>query len=200
MSNSPDRPRGFEPVGTLSGSPWSATVREYAVDTDNATAVFVGDAVTLAADGRVNPAAAGGVVLGVVTGVNYNRATAATEHPGYLPASTAGTVKVSVGPHVIYRVQEDTLSDPLELIDIGQNVNHIAGAGSTTTGRSAHELDSDSQASTTAGFRIIGKVDAPDNDISTSADTSWTEWLVTINEGHFTVIDDGGTTEGGVGI
>lgn len=177
-----DRPNGFIPVGTVSGSPWSATVREYPVDSSNATAIFQGDAITLEADGNVTPAAAGGVILGICVGVVPSRTVAATEHPGYLPASTAGNVLVAIGPDVIYEVQEDGVGGALGgRAVVGSNIDHIAGSGSTTTGRSAHEIDSNTAtAAGSAGFRIIDLVDRPDNDVTlTNA-----RYLVRVHESH----------------
>ena len=175
-----DRPSGFRPVGSFSGGSWNGAVRTYPVDASNATAIFPGDAITLEADGNVTPAAAGGVILGVCVGIEVDRSVAATEHPGYLPATTAGNIRVCVGDDIIYEVQEDSVGSDLALTDIGANIDHIAGAGSTTTGRSAHEIDSSSvTAAGSAGFRIIGKVDRVDNEVGTNC-----KWLVRVHEHH----------------
>jgi hypothetical protein len=108
-----------------------------------------------------------------------DRAVAATEHPGYLPGSTAGTVYVCSDPNTLYEVQEDNVSADLALTAIGSNCNHVAGVGSTTTGRSAHVLDSDSTG-TTGGFRVIGLVAREDNAVGTAA-----KWIVKMNENTF---------------
>lgn len=177
-----DRPMGAIPVETLSGSPVSGAIREYAVDSSNATAIFPGDFITLEADGNVTPAAAGGVILGVCVGVKVDRAVAATEHPGYLPASTAGYIKVAVGPDIIYEVQEDSVGGALDATAVGANIDHIAGAGSTTTGRSAHELASSTlTAAGSAGLRIIGPSKRVDNEVGSDNG----KWLVRVHESHF---------------
>jgi hypothetical protein len=175
-----DRPNGFKLVGTISGTGINGNMRHYNVDSSNATAVFVGDAVKLEADGNVAPAAAGDAVLGVVVGVEVDRSIPETEHPGYIPASTAGRVKVAVGPDYLYEAQEDSVGSNLALTDVGANVDLVAGSGSTTTGQSAHELDSSSVVSTTAQFRIVGLVDREDNEVGTHA-----KWLVRIHESHW---------------
>lgn len=180
MSNV-DRPMGAIPVGTISGSPVNGAVREYPVDASNATAIFPGDFVTLETDGNVTPAAAGGVILGVCVGVKVDRSVAATEHPGYLPATTAGDIMVSVGPDVIYEVQEDGVGGALDAGAIGSNIDHIAGAGSTDTGRSAHELDSSSAtAAGSAGLRIIGFSKRVDNEVGSANG----KLLVVVHESH----------------
>ena len=184
MSNT-DRPRGAIPVGTLSGSPVSGTIRRYPVDSSNATAIFRGDFVKLEADGNVAPAAAGDVLLGVALGPVVDRAIPATEHPGYLPATTAGYVRVAVGPDILYEVQEDSVGGDMTAAMVGANGNIAAGAGSTTTGVSGHELDSsdvttNNGSAATAQLRVVALVDREDNAVGTNA-----KWLVRINEHHF---------------
>ena len=184
MSNT-DRPRGAIPVGTLSGSPVSGTIRRYPVDASNGTAIFRGDFVKLEADGNVAPATAGDVLLGVAMGPVVDRAIPATEHPGYLPASTAGYVRVAVGPDILYEVQEDSVGGDMTAAMVGANGNIAAGAGSTTTGVSGHELDSsdvttNNGSAATAQLRVVALVDREDNAVGTNA-----KWLVRINEHHF---------------
>lgn len=174
---------GFTPIMLIDGSPYNGAVRKYPVDSSNATAIFVGDAITLEDDGNVTPAAAGGIVLGVCTGVVVNRSVAATEHPGYLPASTAGYIYVAVGPDVLYEVQEDGVGGALAATNIGNNIDLIAGTGSTTTGRSAHEIDSNTAtAAGSAQFRIVDYVHREDNDITAVN----SKWIVRVFESHWT--------------
>jgi hypothetical protein len=150
------------------------------VDSSNATAIFRGDAVTLETDGNVTPAAAGGVILGVCEGVVVDREVAATEHPGYLPASTAGYVLVRVEDGALYEVQEDSDGGDLDAGAVGSNIDHIAGTGSTVSGVSGHEIDSSTlTAAGSAGWRIVGLVERVDNEIGTNA-----KWLVTVHESH----------------
>lgn len=180
MANA-DRPNGFTPIMLIDGSPFNGAVRKYSVDATNATAIFPGDAITLEADGNVTPAAAGGVVLGVCTGVVVDRTIAATEHPGYLPATTAGEIYVAVGPNVLYEVQEDGLVSQLAATDVGANIDLIAGAGSTTTGRSAHELDSDTVTSAgSAQFRLVDYIRREDNEVGVAN----SRWIVRVHESH----------------
>lgn len=181
-----DRPNGLRPVTTLSGGPWMGHVRSFPVDSSNGTAIFRGDAIILEDDGNVAPyASGGGVLLGVCVGAEVARAVAATEHPGYLPASTAGTVMVCVGPDVIYEIQEDSVGGAMVATNVGSNGDIAVTAGSTTTGVSKMELDSsdviakDSSAAS-AQLLVLGLVDRPDNAIGTEA-----KWLVRINESIF---------------
>lgn len=177
-----DRPNGLRPIRTLSGSPWSSSVEEFAVDSSNGTAIFIGDAIKQEDDGNVAPSGVGGAIIGVCVGVVVDRDVAATEYPGYLPASTAGNIMVVTATDVVYEVQEDSVGGAMVAINVGSNGDIAAGAGSTTTGRSAYELDSSDviakdASAATATFRVIRLSTRPDNEIGTEA-----KWEVKINE------------------
>lgn len=175
-----DHPNGAIPIGTVNGSPWNGKGRVYPVDASNATAIFKGDFVILEDDGHCAPAPAGGNVLGVCVGVVYDRSVAATEHPGYLPATTAGSIIVVDSPDMLFEIQED---GNMGTAVIGSNGDIVAGAGSTTTGVSAHELDSsdvttNDGSAASAQLRVVGYVDRADNDPTLSNG----RWIVMINE------------------
>ena len=180
-----DRPNGLRPIRMLDGSAYNASIMEFPVDASNGTAIFKGDAVILEDDGNVAPATAGGVILGVCVGVVVNRAVAATEHPGYLPASTAGTVLVEIGTNVVFEIQEDSVGGAMVATNVGSNGDFVATAGSTTTGRSAYELDSSDviakdASAATATLRVLKLSSRTDNEIGTEA-----KWEVIINEHQF---------------
>ncbi len=61
--------------------------------------------------------------------------------------------------------------------DVGQNADIIAGAGSTVTGRSAHEVSATTIAGT-AQLRLIDYFRAADNDLASAN----SKWIVKINE------------------
>ncbi len=181
-----DAPRGAYPVDSL-GGPINHKGRLYDVDASNGTAIFPGDFVKLEADGNVAPAAATDELLGVCIGVQLvqlsdnflsNNNLSETEHPGYLPASTAGTIIVVDDPNALFLIQSD---GTIEAVDKGNNADIVAGAGSTTTGRSAHEVSA-TTGTGTAQLRLIDYERSPDNDV-TAANSNW---IVKINE-HFHV-------------
>lgn len=182
MTNS-DRPKGAVLVGTSSGGgSVSGKLRERPVDSSNGTAIFVGDFVILEDDGNVAPytGSSGGNLLGVCVGVVVDRTVPATEHPGYLPASTAGNVLVAEGDDLEFMVQDDGGATPSTAI-IGSNIDVASTAGSTTTGQSAHELLMSSLTDSspgTAQLRIVDYVHADDND-PTAVNA---KWIVRINE------------------
>jgi hypothetical protein len=203
-----DNPNGFIPVGTISGSPWSGYVRAYHVAA-NAANIFMGDAVKLETAGDVDVATAGDSLLGVCVGAlnqfpaktngkmdNFLSNSSPTLAPSY--SSGIGIILVCVGVDVLYRVQEDGDTTPLTLAAIGANVDIIATAGSTASGRSNHEIDSDSLTTLTMQMRIVDFYDAPNNELASVDDVDTADWLVKINESHFNLINMAITT-GGVG-
>lgn len=181
-----DRPNGLRPIRMLDGSPYNASVMVFPVDAANGTAIFNGDLVVLEDDGNLAPSGAGGAVLGVCVGVTVDRAVTATEYPGYVPASTAGNILVEVGRNVIFEIQEDSTGGAMVATNVGSNGDVVAGAGSTTTGRSSYELDSSdviaSDASAkTAQLRVLKLSSRADNAIGVNA-----KWEVIINEHQLT--------------
>jgi len=191
-----DRPNGFIPVGTISGSPWQSAVRQYDLDGSHA-AIGVGDLVQMTADGYIDVYAAGETqLLGVVVGVLNHIATAvngkqgdnflSATHPTLAGASsksvaanTTGTILVCAAPDVILEGQEDGDTTPLVLADVGLNVEIIDAGPSSTTGLSTMELDSSSAAVTnTLPLRLLGLAQRPDNEYVAGGQVA-TRWLVT---------------------
>tara|TARA_R110000772_G_scaffold16184_9_gene46247 strand:- start:1263 stop:1856 length:594 start_codon:yes stop_codon:yes gene_type:complete len=184
-----DRPNGATAIDSLTGAPVVAKMNAYNVDSSNATAIFPGDFMQLEADGNVAVATAGAtnLIIGVCGGVEVaaptqedgflsNNNIGVTEHPGYLPVSTAGSVLIIDDPDQLFLVQA---AGTITADDQGQNAPIVAGAGSTTTGRSAHEINA-TTTSTINQVRLIRPYKAADNDV-TLADS---KWIVQITE-HF---------------
>ena len=141
MANA-DRPNGFEPILLISSRPYNA-------DAGDSTAVFINDVVEAEADGNISPAAAGSVlILGAAL--------------DYSAASTANLVAVADSPMQEFHAQDDA-GATLTQAALFTNCNHVAGAGSTTTLHSAHELDSANLVTSTAGFQLLDIVSNVDN-------------------------------------
>ena len=183
MANS-NKPNGFQLVGTLSGAPVSGAIQQYTMS--GATALFPGDAVTLADDGTVTPAAAAGLILGVCVGVKVDRSISSTEHPGYGSASSGAVVYVAVGPDYLYSVQEDSVGGAMVATNVGSNGDLVAGSGSTTLGTSGYVLDSSDviakdASAASAQFRVVALDPTSGNDVG-----NYARWIVRINENSFT--------------
>lgn len=186
------KPSGFKPVQHYDGSAWNGKVVPFFVPSTYGTSIYIGDPVKSggsagAAGTQVNGvdvegmstlarAAAGDTMIGVLVGV--------------LPLQTDLTVKyaksgvsmialVCVDPSVVYEVEESGTT--LTANQVGNNFDHVATAGSTSTGVSAATLNgADASGTATAGFRLLGLAKRPDNAIGT-----YGKWLVMINEHEF---------------
>ena len=166
MANT-DAPFGFIPYGQLLGANW------YPVATAYGTAIFVGDWVEITNTGLVCKIFDGDTRLGVeidatgAAGDELGAVLAVLDSNGdpikYLPASTtgdgvvAGYVLVADHPLQTYLVQEDGAGTPIAAASDGLTVAMISThSGSTTTGRSKQEIDSDSVNTTnTLALRIV---------------------------------------------
>ena len=174
MANS-DRPSGFKPVKHLSGSPWNGKANVYYIAAAEGTNTFIGDAVVLAGSAdtlgmypTVAQAAAGNTtIVGVVIG--FGLQPELMMNPDnlsmkYRALSTAMYCLVVDDPFVIFEIQEDSVGNNLAATEVGLLTNIVVGTGSTTTGKSAMELDSSGTATDTAGqLRILRAVNRPDN-------------------------------------
>jgi len=185
-----DAPKGLKPIRQLDGSPFNDQVRMYLVPSTDGTATFIGDAVKLAG----SAGAAGTVVAGQdVEGLPTIAQCAAGNTPvgvvvGFLPdptnltllyraSSTNRIALVADGPDTIFEIQEDSVTSTLAATNVGENFDIVVGSGSTTTGVSAMELDSNTGSTVTATLRVLRLVKRPDNAIGTNA-----KWEVMFNE------------------
>ena len=204
MSNV-DRPRGFHPIGTLSGSPWQSSTKRFYLDgTANTIAIGVGGIVVMTAGGYLNGIAAGGGgadIMGLVVGIppapgTFSTTTGITDFSlsateptltgadaNHVNASEAGYIDVCTAPDLLMVGQEDGDTTPLTLADIGAAVDIIDGGIDATTGNSTMEIDSSSKG-TTAGdpLKLLELHQVPGNELA-SVDTTkpWADWVCTFN-------------------
>lgn len=172
MSNT-NAPRGLEPVRKGATNP----PNEYAVYGSAATAIYIGDPVARRADGTIDlaTAGAGNYILGAMVGCFDSDGVPQL----YVPSSPGSgyTAMVTDDPNQEYIVQEDGATTDLALADRGNNVDLVSGSGSTSTGLSGWQLDSDTK-STAASLqmRIIRKYEDPNNAIG-----DYCRWICKIN-------------------
>tara|TARA_B100001964_G_C14161302_1_gene566844 strand:+ start:282 stop:869 length:588 start_codon:yes stop_codon:yes gene_type:complete len=170
-----DAPFGFVPVKMQGGAPYSGGQTEYLIADGASGNIFSGDLVTLRDTGTVLVAAAGQLnILGVFNGCFYTDSNGKPQYAKYWPTGTSASDAVAFvidDPNVIFEGQED--SSDLAIVDIGQNNDFIATAGSTTTGRSGHEIDSSETTDGTAGLRIVAKSTDPSNSDVSAANCNW---------------------------
>lgn len=179
-------PMGLVPRKYLSGAPYNGATNQYSVAAGNGTAIFVGDLVTLVGtsqtiNGVVYPdvvqSATGDVFQGVVVSVE----PVTMDSLIYRAASTQRIVNVADDPNLVFEAQENSGGTAFTANDIGLNCNVIVGSGSTTTGMSAMELDTGTEAVTnTLDLKITGFLNAPDNAVGANA-----KWFVRINRHRY---------------
>jgi hypothetical protein len=183
-----DTPFGFKPVKNLNGAPWNGKANVYYIPSTDNVATFIGDAVKSAGSAddtgkypTVTQATAGAAVRGVVIGFGDNPYTMThpdTPNRNYRPAATAMYAFVVDDPQVIFEVQEDSDANSITAAMVGLSTNFIVGSGSTTTGKSAMELDSSDTATDTAGnCRILRLANREDNELG-----NYAKWEVLFGE------------------
>lgn len=151
---------GFEATGIMYG------LQPYSVDASNGTAIFRNDIIMMESDGNVAPATAGNTqLIGAVVG----NTAATTAQKALVAASTAATILVHDHPNQRYYAQDDGDSGTPAQTNVGNNTDHVAGAGSTTTGLSGHELDASGYGATAAGFRVLDFMLRDDNAVGVNA-------------------------------
>lgn len=150
---------GFMPAKTTS-STGTIVYQRRMVGTNNGTAIFKFDAVVPASTGLwVVASSVNTAVGGVAVGASYVDSNGVRVGKDYLPAATtysgtavdnpnASYIFVAKGEDAVFRASVDEA-----IVSTGLGVNYVMvlGAGSTTTGRSGHELDA-TGATTTATF------------------------------------------------
>lgn len=175
-----DAARGFKPVKYLDGTPYTGQVKKYYVPSTDSTAIYIGAPVKLAgsADTRGIPTATLATTGDAVVGVMVGRADAIRDSKLYREASVSQYIFVAPANNLLYECQEDSTGNALTADSVGSNISFAGSGGSTTTGFSAIELDSDTAANTgTLACQIIELADRDDNEIGDNA-----KWLVRFND------------------
>ena len=159
---------GFRPTRSLVGG--QIRTEEYVIAANYDTAIYTGQVVEAVTAGGIEAAAAADVQqLGIFGGVFYTDPTTSKPNwSAYYPASTnASDLKASVyvDPYIVYEAQHDGTGTAA--------LNHAAMdfvgvAGSTVTGQSTAEIDTDTNA-TDNQFKQIGISTDPDNSDTGSA-------------------------------
>tara|TARA_R110000772_G_scaffold268703_1_gene397733 strand:- start:3990 stop:4547 length:558 start_codon:yes stop_codon:yes gene_type:complete len=174
---------GFKPVKSLAGGDWTALIRKYNKDAA-ASALYIGDVVSLDVDGNVTAAVSGGVVLGVVVALGADSGTTFGEtgyfNPNdlgkrFLAATDTGVVGVVPASLSLFEAYSE-LGQVLSLIQ-GAPLDFLPAAGSTVTGNSAFSLD----VPVNADCRVVEVVTSPDNDPTLANARSIIQFVSTAN-------------------
>ena len=166
MANA-DAAFGFVPVRHMSG--YAPRANKYTITSGLAENIFNGDAVIMAADGTIQPAAATETnILGVFGGCSYTASDGSYVYSEYWPTGTTATDIIAYvydDPYIVFKVQ--SAGSPAQT-NIGNCADIVAGAGSTTTGQSGFEI-SGTMAAGTAQCKILAIYDSPENSFGTNA-------------------------------
>jgi len=161
-----DAPNGAKPVRHLTGGVIRAREWKIIGDGNASSNIFTGDFVKLQSSGYITVAAAGDRLLGVFAGCKYTASDGTPKFAKYWPASTAtlGSADVTAyvydDPNIVFAIQGDGTD---AFTQVGNLANIAVTAGSTTTGQSKMELDTDNIGTGTANLRILGITDDPKN-------------------------------------
>jgi len=165
-----DRPNGFSPVKTISGAPWTSMIRTVGVA--DGGDIFVGDALMLSSGLATPVTASNDITIGVAVGFGKRDKFSLSVGGDYNPDNLTTTYyDDSASTHtdwvvyyvptsdVLFEAQFDgTPTTPV----VGQGYGLIYTAGSTTTGRSAQEIDGDD--TTDKDVLIVEIPNIPNND------------------------------------
>jgi len=166
MANA-DAAFGFRPVNSMGGPYQGGTLKCRILSTASEGPLFPGDPVTIVGGGDTQgyPTVKEAdtvteAVYGVVASVEP---TQASDLP-YRATLTDRVLNVVSAYNNYFVVQADGV---MEAGDVGSMTNYVSGGGSTVTGRSTYEISATAIGTTVTGeIRIIGFLDAPDNDLT----------------------------------
>lgn len=159
-----DRPNGLRPVKTLSGAPWNSLIR--AIGVADGADIFIGDALNLAsglaAPGATNDANFLGVAVGF--GKKVNGVPVGPYDPDRLATRFYDDSASTHTDYVVYYVPADDVIFEAQTATAltkvpGDTCDLLATAGNQTTGISAHELNT----STNADFTVVEVPSMVDN-------------------------------------
>tara|TARA_R110001592_G_scaffold11449_2_gene56490 strand:+ start:817 stop:1386 length:570 start_codon:yes stop_codon:yes gene_type:complete len=159
---------GAKPVRHLAGG--TIRTNEYKIASGTSSNIFTGDFVKLLGTGYIDVAGAGDRILGVFAGCKFTNAAGEIVFARYFPTgqTTLGSGDVTAliydDPNIVYAIQSAGSAD---FADIGNLADHVAGAGSTSTGQSNFEI-SGTTGTGTAGMRILGLYETPQNAFGTN--------------------------------
>jgi hypothetical protein len=140
-------------------------VTAYEIEAAYATALYIGDMVTLSSGYIVIATeGTGNQLLGAIVG--FECINGGIAEGGYYPASSSYNWNALVADHPYQRfVAQDNAGGTLTIANLGGTVNiETATSGNTTTNLSGQEIDSSAvSGAVTDQLRLIGIVDKPGN-------------------------------------
>ena len=184
-----DRPFGFRPIQTLNDGTYNGKHLRVAFAAADAAAAYIGDMLEYTGDSAddgetpIVKVIDSGTAETQLAGALIRLAQDPDGYTLYRPASTFRYAYIAADRNIEYIVQEDADTTPLDTTAVGDNIGIILGAGSTITGQSIQEIDSDSVAPTaTLPLRIIRKQSLVNQE---GVPDSNPVWVVRLNTDHY---------------
>jgi len=182
-------PYGLKPVNLIGGQVFAGATRLMEIASGYGTNIFYGDLVKRISNGTIekDTGTATATPCGIFLGVSFtNASTGQIQQQQFYPASQqvkSGTqifAVVADDPDTLFQVvscSSGTTVAGMGISAIGNNIELIQNAGSTTTGNSTVAINEGTQATTSSlPIRIIDVV----RETATGADT-FVEFIVKIN-------------------
>ena len=182
-------PYGLKPVNLIGGQVFAGATRQMQIASGYNTNIFYGDLVKRISDGTIekDTGTATATPCGIFLGVSFtNASTGQVQQQQFYPANQqikSGTqifAVVADDPDTLFQVvscSSGTTVAAMGISAIGNNIELIQNAGSTTTGNSAVAINEGTQTTTSSlPIRIIDVV----RDTATGTD-SFVEFIVKIN-------------------
>lgn len=179
-------PKGFTPVGYLSGRPYNGAFRQIKIASGLGSNIFNGDLVKMTSSGTIDKESITTTVtanapVGVFLGCSYTDPNLNYKvFRNYWPTGTVASdayAFVADDPGMVFQIQA---SGSLTQTALGNNIGLVNTAGSTLVGRSRIAADASTAAVTnTHPFKIIGFVEGGGNTVG----DAFTEILVKWNFG-----------------
>ena len=162
---------GFKPTRHLTGG--LIRTEEYAIAANYGSNIFTGQVVEAVTAGGIEAAAAGDTQqIGVFGGCFFtDPSTSKPTFKAFYPASTnASDIKASVyaDPYIVFEAQHDGTGTAAMN---NSAFDFVGVSGSTTTGQSTSEIDTDT-VGTSGGFKQIGISTDPENSDTSSANVN----------------------------
>jgi hypothetical protein len=159
---------GFRPVKMLGSAYNGQGQTEYTIGNNEASAIYQGDPVILAANGSIDiGSSAGAEILGIFNGCFYTdpttgKPTFSNHYPGSIAAADI-VANVIDDPDVVFEVKVDDANGGLAQVGTNCNIATYT-AGSDIDGISNVVIDGGSFTTNAgANFRVVGLSTDPDN-------------------------------------
>lgn len=181
-------PKGFTPVGYLSGRPYNGAFRQIKIASGLGSNIFNGDLVKMLSSGTVDKegittASTANAALGVFLGCSYTDPNLNYKvFRNFWPTGTVASDAVAFvadDPGLVFQIQA---SAAVIQTNLGNNCALINTAGNTQNGRSRVAVDGTSNVPATTNtfpFKIVGFVEGGGNTVG----DAFTELLVIWNAG-----------------